>query len=255
MTTPDLEHVLADTLHRHAEEAMINTDTRTQHERFEERLAEEAPRRRRHAIGGALVAAAAVTAAAVWAADLDGSGSDSDPVGPSVERTEAERVADEFFAAVAAGDEDLAASYVAPGTVPWDEYQSEMRRDAAWDVKYLLEPCQELSTSPAGTNVVCAFDYYSLGSDELGLEPFEKNTLTLRISDGQVVHSEPTYNSGSNGEDELFASIGAWIRDNHPGEWRFLANTEGYTQAELNRWYRLWERRVDEYVAEQLKGE
>jgi hypothetical protein len=252
MTTPELEQVLAATLHSHAEEAMTKTDTRSEHERLDERLAEEGPRRHRLVVGGALLAAA-VTAAAVWAADPDLSGTAPDPVGPSTGQTASERVADDFFAAFAAGDADLAASYVDRSEVRWSEWESHMRLNEAWHVEYLPQPCEELSTSSASTPVVCAFDYHAQGSDELGFGPFGMNAFNLRISDGQVVHAEATYNADNNGQAELFKAIGAWVRENHPGDWKSM--TAGQPPQVSDRWYRLWERRIDEYVAEQLNGE
>ena len=251
MSTREIELELADVLHRHAEDAMVNTDTRSEYERFDERVAGELPRRRRRLVAGALVASAATVAAAVWAVDL---GSSPGPGPAQPERTIAERVADEFFAAVAAGDTDLAASYVDRGEVRWSEWESHMRLNDAWHVEYLPQPCEEMSTSAASTLVVCAFDYHAQGSDELGFGPFGMNALSLRISDQQVVHAEASYNADNNGQAELFKAIGAWVRENHPGDWKFM-ETAGQTPPVSDRWYRLWERRIDEYVAEQLNGE
>jgi hypothetical protein len=252
MTAPDLEHVLAASLQRRAEEAMINTDTRAEYDRFEERLADEAPRRRRRAVGGGAFVAAAVTVAAVWVSGLVTNDPAPGPAQP--DRTAAERVADDFFAAFAAQDADLTASYLASGSA-WPEWRLEMQRASAWHAEYFPEPCQELSTSLAATNVICGFEYHMLGSEELGLGPFRNNAIDLRISDGEVVHVELTVTFDSNGQTALYDTIGAWVRENHPGEWAFMNNTEGYTRAELDRWSRLWDRRIDEYVAEQLNGE
>jgi hypothetical protein len=255
MTTPELEQVLAATFRNHAEDAMTNTDTRTEHERLEERLAEEAPRRRRRVVAGALVASAATVAAALWAADLGGGGPRTDPAKDADQQTAAERVADEFFAAYAAGDADLTASYLDRSEVPWSDLRHQLQTDRAWHMAYLPEPCQELSASAAGTNVVCPFDYHAYRSEELALGPFGKNSVELRIADGKVVYGAFNVNYQNNGELQLYRAIGAWVRENHPGDWAAMDDDEARTGAELARWHALWDQRLDEYVAEQLDGE
>ncbi len=111
-----------------------------------------------------------------------------------------------------------------------------------------MQPCQELSTAPVGTTVGCPFDYHVLHSEQLGLGPCTNNIFTVLVADGKVVSVEPLYEFGTNGQLDLFEAIGAWVRENHLGDWASMESADGHTRAEMQRWYPLWKQYSQEYA-------
>jgi hypothetical protein len=248
MSARETERELIVALHRHAEDAMNRTDTQEELLRFQADIERRSGRSRRWAVGAAAAAGvAAVAGFALWSADL-GDRADSGPAGNS--QTTEEEVAQGFVEAFAAGDEDRVASYLPPGGQlgEMDDWRATIRRDEAWSREYFLGQCVETGTSPDVTTVYCPFDMHVLHSEQLGLGLDTGNRFTVRVGDGRVLSMEGHTTSGNNIEDEVFSAIGEWVEQNHPGKWEFMSSPAAHTPAEMQRWYRMWERYSQEYA-------
>lgn len=252
MTTSDVERELTAALHRQAEDAMSSTDTREQLERLEARLepAGTASGVRRVLMIGAATAAAAAVAAAVLVVAVK---EDADP-GPvddsSVGQNPDEQVADEFVQVITAHEPAKVRLLLADDAIMPSDWRARMRREDAWSMRYVVDNCTEIGGSDYGTNVVCPFAYYALGSDELGMAPFGNNNFSLVVRDGEVRSFQPSYNGQGNGDAEHYTAFAEWDQANHPGEWSFLGDD---TPTRMSHWVRLWQRRTAEFVAAQLE--
>jgi hypothetical protein len=129
-----------------------------------------------------------------------------------------------------------------------DGWRADLRLNNAWSREYFLKPCDVTSTGPAGTTVICPFDVHVLHSEQLGLGPFTDNFFTVRVKDGRVMSAEEFSPSGADSQDQIFSAIGAWVRENHPGEWGFMSRPATHTPAEMQRWKLLWERYSQQYA-------
>lgn len=258
MTTPDIERELTGVLQRHAEVAMSRTDTSAELERFHNRVEETAGTNTRRGLVAAAAAltAAAVTAAAMWYSG-PGQEDESMPADSRAAQTAEERVAQDFADAFFAGDTERVNGHLAegtslPGDLPlnlgWHDYQ---RLIEAYSTEHDVQTCQETGTSPSGTPVSCPFDYHSLRSEELGMDPFGNNNLSMVVTDGVVRGLGISYNGENNGEEELYQEFGAWVRENHPGEWAFL---DRRVPDDAARWVRLWQLRTAQYADAMTRG-
>ena len=249
MTSQDVERRLTEVLHRRAGEAMDRTDTEEQLREFLARHDEEHPRApRRTAVVGAALAAAAVAAAVFWGADL--TSDRTEPV-PAVEpQPRTVRVADGFVTAYAEGDVERAASFLAPDAEPWDTWRSDLARDVAWRAEYLVEPCQELWGNAFDTAVVCPFDLHVLGSEELGLGPFENGAFTVHVDgQGDVASAEALYNADNNGLEGHVEEVKAWLKRVFPFDYPLMKRDyEDLGPGQRVRWSRMWEQHFQKYI-------
>jgi hypothetical protein len=254
VTTPDVERRLTDALHRHAEDAMRRTDTSAELDRFHERVGEASGTNARF---GLVAAAAAMTAAAVMAVLVWSTGPAQDeeslPADSRAAQTADERVGQDLADAFFAGDTDrvrdrLAAGTSVRGSLPSNlGWRDHLRLREALSADHDVQTCQETGTSPSGTTVACPFDYHSFRSEELGLAPFGNNILSMVVTDGEVRGLQVSYNTENNGEAELYKDIGAWVREEHPGEWAFM---DQWVPEDTARWVRLWKLRTAQYADE-----
>lgn len=245
----DVERRLAEVLHRHADDAMDGTDTQEQLREFLVRVDDEHPASRRWpAVVGAALAAAAVAAAVFW-----GTGLTDDRTGPEpvVEpRPRAVRVADAFVSAYAAGDAERVASFLAPGVVPWDGWRSDLALDMAWRTEYLLEPCERVYRTPLGTTVYCRFAIHTLGSEMLGLGPFENEFFSLRVdTQSEVVGVEVAYNADNNGLQQHVEAVKAWLELVYPYDYPLMKRDYEHLDPDQKVvWTRMWEQHVQKYI-------
>jgi hypothetical protein len=259
--TTDLENRLTHALHGRAAGAMEATDTSAELQELEERLTHErASARPRRALVGA---AAALTAAAVvlGVAWFAGPGDDPDrgPVDGGRTQTPAERVAQELAEAFADGDNARVASMLAETSSAPPGWRSFAKIDDAWSAEYFLDRCRTEIVTDYATRVGCTFAYHSLHSEELGLGPFGNNYLGVAVKDGEVRSFSVVFNGESNGEAALYESVGKWIHENHPEDWKFL-ETDGlltergaFPKSDLPRWVWLWQRYSAQYAAEMTR--
>jgi hypothetical protein len=266
MTTPDIERTLTAVLQRRADDAMSRTDTGSELQELEKRLAQAAEARTRRWVVGAAAAltAAAMALGAVWSSGL-GTAPDSGPVRPDrPTQTAPERVAQRFAEAFAAGDNRLVATSLAERTAGPPGWRHYAARAEAWSMDYDLQTCQATSTTEYGTNVECPFDFHSLRSEELGLGPFGTSSISVVVDEGKVRTFRISFSDVGGGEERLYQDIGAWVRENRPGDWAFLSGRwsllvppAGSDQtrpagtlprSEKERWIRLWQQRTRQYV-------
>ena len=256
MTTPDIERELTGVLQRHAEVAMSRTDTQAELKEFHDRV-EGGPLRTgrgRVVTGAAVAAAAAVALGVVWFADVTGGGEDQGPAqDPASGQTTDERTAQEFVDAVTTGDVAEARSFLAEGATLSADLLWQLTLTKARSMEHDVQPCQTIGGSDARATVVCPFDYHAYRSEQLGLGPFGNNSVTVVMTDGEVRSVQPIYNWDGNGDSALKGEIGAWVRENHPGEWRFLDSND-VRPAEMPRWIRLWQQRTQEYADAMTAG-
>lgn len=254
----DLERRVADVLHSQARVAMSRTDTAQGLLSFREETA-SADRRRLVTWGAAAVA----TAAAVVVLFLSGLGALSADRGqtqvPAQERTPVEVAAD-FVEAVAAHDvgrasRDLAADarmMVWADTDRVPQWREEMRWAAAVDLTVLPRGCVRTGTVREATSVRCGFDWHNLGSDRLGIGPFEGNFFDVMVERGRIVLVRMDTPLGRNGHGvQVWEPFVAWLEEAHPEdaaemlqERVFGDDLPTYTDAVLAKWARY----VDEWV-------
>lgn len=251
MSSLDVERRLTEVLHRHAEDAMSQTDSQQELQEFLARGHHEPPRAparpRTLAVLGGGLAAAAVAAAVVWSSGLSEDRTDRAPVQEPV--PPAVQVAEEFVAAYAVNDTETVASLAAPDADlrGWHMY---MARDAAWSVQFLFEPCQAITEIPDGTGVACLFAVHGMQSQEVGRGPFEDASFTVWVDeDGKVFDAEPTWNHENNGLAEHVEAVTGWIFETYPEDRKFLSLEESNVPpAQFDRWLGLWERYIQEYA-------
>src|SRR5690606_4563850 len=106
----------------------------------------------------------------------------------------AAELAEKFVTAYATHDTETVAAMAAdPSDVP--DWHLSMARDEAWGVEFIFEPCQVRTSNRVGTGVLCPFSLHVMGSEQVGLGPFENATFTLWLTeDGEVFEANPTWN-------------------------------------------------------------
>jgi hypothetical protein len=257
MSTHDVERELTALLHRHAEDAMTDTNTSSELDKFQRSAGGPAhpDRRRRIAIGAAIVGAAAVTAVTIWAAGQDSDRSQPDPMDTSHETSPDRAVARAFVAAYADHDIQAASAYVAEGTEPWPDWDTESRRNAAWKVEYLVDGCRGSATSTGAVAFTCPYDLHLLASEEVGLGPYPDSYFQVVVRDGEVTSASSTIPYQTNGVGNHVEEVTRWVRENHPADADFLLKEEqAVTEAEWPRWTRLWHEVLREYVDQASRG-
>lgn len=251
MTTPEIERELTAVLHRHAEAAMSRTDTHEELIELQDRVTRPpGGRGRRGVVAG--IAAAAAAAAVVGGAFLvvDDSGRGDDDAAQDVDQpTAAEQAAQEFLSAFTAGDVAGARSMLVEGVTLPQEARFQIRLNRAFSIEHDVKPCETTSTSAFGTRLVCAFDYHAYHSDEMGVGPFGNNSFVVVVdAEGGIRSVQSAYNYQNNGDQQLYDEIGAWVRENHPGDWQFMDSVREVSSDEHARWTQLWQQRTQEYA-------
>lgn len=265
MSTQHVERDLAALLHRHAEDAMNDTDTHTELQAFRDTVEghEGSTRTRRRVViaAAAAVAAAAATAVALWGPD-PAERPEPAPAVPGQDRAADRETAEAFAAAYVEADADRMAELMAEGGQLWDTWQSTLRRDEAWDVERMMQPCRRTAEATEGVVFTCPYLIHLRGSEEVGRGPFGDNTLEVVVQDGEVTLADYTQLVDFNGVTAHLAKVDRWIAENHPQDFAFLRMDRadrktvdmGLSEAEWSRWTRLSQRYTDEYVADVRSG-
>ncbi len=250
MSTREIERELVAVLHRRAEDAIIGSDTLAEHQRFQAELELDTESRvtvrKKWAIA---VAAVAVVLATVggWTLGALGDNRGPRPAGPSTGMSDVE-IAQAFVEAYGAGDLVQAATYLAPGHVPYVGWDRDIERNVAWDVTFLFEKCEVASESSFGTGVLCPFDLHVMHSDAVGEGPFSGNTFTVYVKNGAVTEADDQMPWETNGQGEYIDSVTAWVERNHPQGWELLRLEKPEVGAQWDRWLRLWDHALDAYL-------
>jgi hypothetical protein len=162
-------------------------------------------------------------------------------------------IATAYVEAYAAFDVETVASMLAEDAevLPWEAYEP---RDWQADLRYLdaagfqliLKGCVEQLPVGDSITVHCAYDAHGLGSDRIGLDPFEFHTFQVVVEDGLVTSSDMGFNFSAFA-DTMWFPFQTWIQENHPGDFTVLYVTETLSR-QTDEAIALWEERVPGYV-------
>lgn len=218
---------------------------------------------------GAIGIAAALGIATATAVVLLVNNGDDAATTPTEQPTSVTRpaidVAQRFVEAVAAFDADAAlaqveagadlsgvitsvgAQNVAGGAPEFRQFVSLLE---ALQYEQILDSCDELGSSDAGSTVRCAFDFHLFGSHELGLGPFEGSTFTVTVDDGSIVEAWMNW-----GIDEfsvqMWDPFEDWVSTNHPADAAVMYTDRTRSGVSVTEdAIPLWDRRIDEYLRE-----
>jgi hypothetical protein len=205
-----------------------------------------------------------IPAATTVAPDLDASAA------------EAEEVARGFVDAYIAGDADRALTYLADDLIATEEdwgSPDRFRRDIAWQAaaryEWNVHECQRYdgatedfgplddvaaSGQPIGTVVRCGLDFHALGSDALGLGPYDIS-WDLLVRDGRLVATNRGNWTPQFELDLWGGPFANWIRTEHPDDVlvMYVDSSQDHSHT-TDESLRLWEQRTDEYVQAVLTG-
>ncbi len=204
---------------------MSRTKTEEEYRQFQSAVVGQ-PRRdlRRWVVAG--VAAAVVGLAvgvALWSSDPDREGSQL-PAATVPDATSAANLAaaEAVAAAFAAHDTELLAPYLEPGlSPPASTWETEMKRDAAWSVEYLLEPCTQSYETFLNVFVFeCPYSLHLLGSREVGQGPFPDNRIVVIAQDGKIQSADTEMRWQTNGISPYLDAVAAWLEENPPTDSR-----------------------------------
>jgi hypothetical protein len=210
---------------------------------------------------GAVAAAAAIGLVAVaWILATRGEQDAGTPPNEAAGAT-AEEVATGFLEAYGAFDADRAYTYLADdadisglGVVGT---QKEFRRFIAWleaeGYKQMLDPCEELASSPSGTLVRCAFDFHALGSDQIGLGPYSGSTFLLNVRDGEIVRASLSWDIDEFSP-QMWEPFAEWVSATYPRDFAVMYTDGGSNFRLTEESIRLWERHTRQYVDEVAQG-
>lgn len=254
--TTDVERRLTDLLQQRAEAAMTHTDTNQELNRFLSTHPPEPPRRRRSviAVAGATAAAAAVAAAIVFAGGLTDDRSEPAPAqqpDPEVaQANEAVEVAEQFVAAYAAHDVAATTALLGPGEPLGEMWDRHVQRDDAWNIEFLFEPCEAVTTNFVGTGLSCPFAAHVQNSEQVGRGPFEGASFDVFVDpDGRVTSADPYWNHENNGLADHLEAVWTWLEKEHPKQAKFLGQDEpDVPEADWDRWLRTWEAYLQKYT-------
>jgi hypothetical protein len=258
MSTRNVERELTTLLHRHAEDAMNDTDTQAEQNRFYDVIdAEPSTDRRSLAVVGA-VAAAGVAAAVVWSLGGSESGTGLPPADdPSTQASgqmirEAELTADRFMAAFADGDAAAASSLIRVGAWDGGGLEQELAFLEAWYIRYDAEPCRTTASVYDTLMVECQATVHSARSEELGRGPFGGVVFSFVVRGGEIVDGSNNHNHQYTGLGDHMDEVGTWIDSNAAPADRalLLKDLSELSANEVDRWVQLNRQYIDAYVEE-----
>lgn len=102
------------------------------------------------------------------------------------------------------------------------------RFDEAVGMTWLPGPCELQSSTSAGSNVVCPYDFHGFHSDERGLGPYSGSAYRITILDEKITSfiDTPDPEDGSAWVVENWDAFTSWVRETHPQDWATLDNEE-----------------------------
>jgi hypothetical protein len=218
---------------------------------------------------GALVAAAAISIAVVFVATrlADGGAHGEPATPPSTTEPSAEEIANRFVESYGAFDAEAALSYLADdadisvlmrgpqdGQGLEEDLSLNLSMLKAQGYVQISDSCQSQGTSWEGTYVRCAFAYHLLGSDRIGLGPFEGSTFKLTIQDGEIVRASLDW-ANDEFSPQMWDPFSEWVSANYPDDAEVMyaycacSGASGFAIQNLTeRSIRLWRLHVAEYV-------
>ena len=104
------------------------------------------------------------------------------------------------------------------------------RFDEAVGMTWLPGPCEVQSSTSAGSNVVCPYDFHGFHSDERGLGPYSGSAYRITILDGKITSFIDTPQLEAEDEDawvvENWDAFNNWVSETHPEDWATLGNEQ-----------------------------
>lgn len=258
MSTRNVERELTTLLHRHAEDAMNDTDTQTERERLHDVLGNE-PRVTRTPllVAAAAAALAVVGTIAVWTTSFPDNWTVSPaPPAPSndLEReADAEALADQFM--VAYVERDLATVNAITRVGAWgdvgDDFDADLATKEGWQATYFPEPCAATAATYVAVVVECEASLHIMGSEETGVGPFRRNIFTFVVRDGQIIEAGNTHPHTTNGMGDYLSVVTDWVLiQASPAERALLDSQPGdLSDTDVEQWVDLWSQSIDAYVA------
>jgi hypothetical protein len=148
-------------------------------------------------------------------------------------------------------DADAAVQYLSPEALQSQDgsetFRRTLRQLEAWHYKWPTHDCHESAPkADAGVVVICSYDYYALGSDEIGLDPFTGDADIFTIDNGVIVDLTQDSRTFNEFSATMWDPMQAWVLANHPDDFDVLYGDSSWLTDES---ITLWSQRVDDYVA------
>jgi basic membrane lipoprotein Med (substrate-binding protein (PBP1-ABC) superfamily)/DNA-binding SARP family transcriptional activator len=184
------------------------------------------------------------------------------PEGPEPQTPEAaEDIAREFLHAFATFDVDRALGYLSSDAVAGLSETPEAFRQFAsllegWGYKESITGCEQREASADSVSLRCAFDYHTLGSDQLGIGPYSGSYWDLTVRDGIIVSASQTWEYTANGfGEQLWDPYARWVSTAYPEDAAVMYLDQAHTTFRVSEESaRLWEQHTQEYVDEVRSG-
>jgi len=104
------------------------------------------------------------------------------------------------------------------------------RFDEAVGMTWLPGPCELQSSTSAGSNLVCPYDFHGFHSDERGLGPYSGSAYRITILDGKITSFIDIPQLQPEDESawvvENWDAFNTWGRETHPQDWATLDSEE-----------------------------
>ena len=175
-------------------------------------------------------------------------------------RLAAEREATNFLEAFAAFDADTAGALLAEGattdqivTEDVQDYQQAIALYEAWGYKQQLEACRQVNATATALQVQCQFSYDLLGSDEMGLGPFDGSrfVVTVDSASGLITDVTNVWN-GTDFSREVSDPFTSWMVSTYPDDLAVMSVEGGPSLTPES--LALWAQHRQEYVQYVLDG-
>ena len=197
-------------------------------------------------IGAAVAAAVIVIGGLIWVLQGDDAPVTQQPATPT-------EIATAYVEAAASFDTDQYVSYLAEDAeLPWPGDLEGMRlydrlREAQ-GFKFMLEPCEEVSSSAVGTTVRCPYDYHAFRSDEIGLGPFRGSYFGFLIRDGKILRDIGLPALDEFGA-QMWVPFAIWVAESHPDDVTIMWMDSSQTLERISEEsIQLWEQHIRSYA-------
>jgi hypothetical protein len=135
--------------------------------------------------------------------------------------------------------------------LPWESYaprdwRADMRYLEAAGFQLMFEECVEQPGESEAITVHCGYAAHGLGSDQIGLGPFNSHVFRVVIKDGLVVSSGMGFDF-SEFSGAMWWPFQEWIQYFHPEDFAVLYESPDLSR-QTDEAIALWEQRVQGYV-------
>jgi hypothetical protein len=162
-------------------------------------------------------------------------------------------IATEYVEAYGAFDVERVAGMLAEDAqvLPWESYaprdwRADMRYLEAAGFQLMFEECVEQPGESEAVTVHCGYAAHGLGSDQIGLGPFNSHVFRVVIKDGLVVSSGMGFDF-SEFSGAMWWPFQEWIQYFHPEDFAVLYESPDLSR-QTDEAIALWEQRVQGYV-------